>query len=81
MRVRVQLFARARELAGAASVELELEAAAKVGDVRRRLASDYPALAGLLSKCAIAVDEEFADDQLSLRQGAVIAILPPVSGG
>jgi len=81
MRVRVQLFARARELAGAPSVELELENAATVGDVRRRLGVEYPALAVLLSKCAVALDEEFADDQLSLRQGAVIAILPPVSGG
>jgi sulfur-carrier protein len=81
MRVHIQLFARTRELAGAASLELELEEAATVGDLRRQLAAERPALAPLLAKSAIAVDQEFADDQLSLRHGAMVAVLPPVSGG
>jgi molybdopterin converting factor subunit 1 len=81
MRVRIEMFARARELAGSSSVELELEETATVGDLRRRLAADRPALAPLLAKSAIAVDQEFAGDQLSLRHGAVVAVVPPVSGG
>jgi sulfur-carrier protein len=81
MRIHIEMFARARELAGSASVELELENAATVGELRRRLSAARPALAPLLAKSAIAVDQEFADDQLSLRHGAVVAVLPPVSGG
>ena len=81
MRIRIHFFARARDLAGVESAEVEVGEAAVVGDLRRRLQRDYPALAPLLAKSAMAVDEEFADDRLSLRQGAVVAILPPVSGG
>ena len=81
MTIRVHLFARARDLAGTQFVDVELEDAATVGDLRCRLGYDYPALAALLANCAVAVDEEFADDRLSLRHGAVVAVLPPVSGG
>jgi len=38
-------------------------------------------LAGLLERCAVAVDNEFADDALTLPLQAEIALLPPVSGG
>ena len=81
MRVRVRLFARARDLAGADAVVLDLPPAATAGDLRRRLAEAHPALAGLLERSALAVNDEFADDALALPLDAEVALLPPVSGG
>lgn len=81
MNVRVRLFARARELAGADTVEVEVPRGATVGDLRRRLAHDHPALANLLAHSALAVEDEFADDALTLPPEAEVALLPPVSGG
>ena len=81
MTVRVRLFARAKDLAGAEAVAVTLSPGATVGDLRRRLAADHPALAGLLSRCAVAVADEFAEDSLPLSAGAEVALLPPVSGG
>jgi len=78
---RVKLFARARDLAGAAEVAVDLPDAATVADLRRRLAADRPALAGLLQRCAVAVDNEFADSDTPLSPTAEVALLPPVSGG
>jgi molybdopterin converting factor small subunit len=60
---------------------VELNASATVGDLRRWLETAYPALAALLAKSSLAVDEEFADERRSLRHGAVVAVIPPVSGG
>jgi len=79
--VHVRLFARAKDLAGADSVAVELPAEARVGDLRRRMAQLYPALAGLLQRSALAVNNEFADDAQLLSGTAEIALLPPVSGG
>jgi molybdopterin converting factor subunit 1 len=79
--VSVKLFARARDLAGAAAVTVELPDGATVGDLRRRLASLYPALTSLLERSALAVQDEFADDGLTLPLDAEVALLPPVSGG
>jgi molybdopterin converting factor subunit 1 len=81
MQIAVRLFARARDLAGTDVVRLELPDGATVGELRRRLAADYPALAGLLERSALAVQDEFAEDGVTLPRGAEVALLPPVSGG
>jgi molybdopterin converting factor subunit 1 len=81
MHVRVRLFARARDLAGADAVVLDVPAGATVADLRRRLAEAHPRLAGLLERSALAVNDEFADDPLTLPHDAEVALLPPVSGG
>jgi molybdopterin converting factor subunit 1 len=81
MIVHVRLFARARDLAGADSVAVDLPEGSTVADLRRRLAADFPALAALLARSALAVESEFAADSLVLPANAEIALLPPVSGG
>jgi molybdopterin converting factor subunit 1 len=81
MIVSVLLFARARDLAGAPVVRLELPEGATVADLRRRLAAVHPSMAPLLNHSALAVNDEFAGDELVLEPGAEVALLPPVSGG
>ena len=81
MKVEVLLFAAARERAGTESLTVDLPAGATAADLWRRLAADRPALAGVLPTCRAAVDSEFAPQTAVLREGAVVAVLPPVSGG
>jgi molybdopterin converting factor subunit 1 len=81
MTVHVRLFARARDLAGADRVAVELPAGATVADLRRALAGRWPRLGDLLGRCAVAVDAEFAGDDRVLAPETEIAVLPPVSGG
>ena len=81
MIVRVHLFARAKDLARTDTVSLELVPAATVADLRRQLAKQVPALATLLERSALAVNQEFANDEQLLPCDAEIALLPPVSGG
>lgn len=81
MTVTVRLFARARDLAGADALAVELPTNATLGDLRQRLAQTHPKLAPLLDRSALAMDDEFADDGVTLHDGADVALLPPVSGG
>jgi molybdopterin converting factor small subunit len=81
MTVRVRLFARTRDLAGADDVSVVLGEGATVADLRRRLGEACPALGPLLAKSAVAVNEEFAGDEVVIPTGADVALLPPVSGG
>jgi molybdopterin converting factor subunit 1 len=81
MRLTVQLFARARDLAGADRVAVDLPDGATVADLRRRLAEEFPALAGLLGRSAVAADRDFAADDRVLAPGTELALIPPVSGG
>jgi molybdopterin converting factor subunit 1 len=81
MIVRVRLFARAKDIAGTDVLSVELAPTAVVADLRGRLAALLPALAVLLPRSAVAVNEEFARDEQPLTEGADVALLPPVSGG
>ena len=81
MILHVRLFARARDLAAADTLHVELPDGATVADLRRSLTAHYPALAGLLERSAIAVDGDFADEARVLAANGEVAVLPPVSGG
>ena len=51
-----------------------------VGDLKTDLFKDYPLLRNLNS-LAIAVDEEYRDDDYLLKDGDEVVLIPPVSGG
>lgn len=77
----VKLFARARDLAGAETLRMQLEEGATVAALRQALAEQQPTLAGLLGKSAIGVNGDFAAEDRPLTAGDEVAVLPPVSGG
>ena len=76
MKVRIRLFAQLRERAGRPEVEVELpegalvrDAIAAVGDV----AAGFPVV--------MAVNREYAREDVVLHAGDELALIPPVSGG
>lgn len=79
--LRVQLFASAREALGREIVELEWSETADVAALRSALAEAHPALAPLLSRCMIAVNQEYATPDVRVAATDEVAVLPPVSGG
>ena len=81
MKVRVRLFALAKERAGRPEVEVGLTPPATVGDLRERPASVHPQLGPLCAGAMIAVDEEYASDETPVSPASRIALIPPVSGG
>jgi molybdopterin converting factor small subunit len=81
MRCRVELFARARDLAGVAMLTVELADGARVAELRAALGVTCPALEPLLRRSSVAVAGEFAADDVVVTESDEIALLPPVSGG
>jgi molybdopterin synthase catalytic subunit len=81
MEVEVRYFAAAREAAGRPTERVQVADGATLGELRAELARRHPALAPLSPTLRLAVDERFAPDADALAPGAVVALLPPVSGG
>ena len=81
MRVTVQMFARLRELAGRSEWTCDVPDDATVADVWRLVSVQHPALAGFERSVSCARNEDFARMTAGVREGDVIAFLPPVSGG
>lgn len=81
MKVRVLFFASIADAAGARSLEVAVEGRTTVAELRKRLETDRPRLAGKLGKCAAAVNTQVVDPSKVLAEGDEVAFLPPVSGG
>jgi molybdopterin synthase catalytic subunit len=81
LRVTVRLFARLRDITGAAELARDVDSGATIGSVWRQLASEYPALGPYERSISSAVNADYARMDTPLRDGDEIAFLPPVSGG
>ncbi len=81
MRVHVLYFAVAREKSGVRRETLEVPEGTQVAELARRIAAAHPALAPLLPRMRIAVNEAFASPDARLPADAEVAVIPPVSGG
>ncbi len=81
MRVTVPLHAQAVDLAGARGSRPELVASSTCRDVKQALAQLHPALESLVTRCVLASDTEYLQDATPVSDGAVLHLIPPVSGG
>jgi molybdopterin synthase catalytic subunit len=81
MRVRVRFFAGTREAVGAASLEVEAPERATLADLVAILERAHPRLAAYRAHALLAVDGEPAPATRVLAPGAIVALMPPVSGG
>ena len=79
--VTLRLFAVARQRAGSPEVAVELPERSTVGVLRRAVADQHPALAPLLPGMMVAVENAYAGDEVEIREGQEVALIPPVSGG
>ena len=80
MKLTLLSFGIAKDITGQRFREWELPAGAKVADLRTQLARQYPVL-NKLSALRIAVNNEYAAEDMTLNEGDEVALIPPVSGG
>ena len=80
MQIKLLAFGIARDILGQQEVRWEASQPATVAQLRQQLYSKYPALNELRS-LAIAVNEEYAEENHGLRENDEVVLIPPVSGG
>jgi molybdopterin converting factor subunit 1 len=81
MTITVLFFAGLADRIGTRRLELPHIEGDTVESVSARLVADHPALAEFLPSLAFAVDEDYAEEDTPVRDGATVAYIPPVSGG
>ena len=81
MKVRVKLFAVAKELAGCDGLSVNLPVGATVRDLRAVIVEVSPGLARIVPHALWAVDAAYATDDTELTEESEVALIPPVSGG
>ena len=81
MRVRVLFFGVLKELARKSADEIELLEGSRVSDVLQHYRTQAPEIANLFSSIALAVNQQYARPETTLKANDEVALLPPVSGG
>lgn len=81
MRVRVLFFGVLKDLAGKSSDVLDLQDGVSLRDLLAHYETQIPRLKETLPSIALAVNQEYADPDATLKAGDEVALLPPVSGG
>ncbi len=80
MNINIALFGIAREIVGQSSLTIDTPAGQSAAGLLAELQRTYPDLGGLRS-LAVAVNNEYAADDVVLHERDEIALIPPVSGG
>ena len=81
MELSVRFFALYRERAGCRVTQVSAPENSTVADLVASLRERFPRLAPPDVKIVVAVNEEYAEPDLTLKSGDEICLIPPVSGG
>lgn len=81
MKIKLLFFASCRNIIGDKELIWDISENVTVGDVKKKLALQYPGLIAMEKTLSIAVNAEYVDDSIVLFNEDEIAFIPPVSGG
>jgi len=81
MNLNIRLFATLKEIAGASSVQIELDESATVADLLKMISIQYPNMELSLKSILVSVNHEYAEREQLLKSNYEVALFPPVSGG
>lgn len=81
MRIRVQFHAQLRDLAGTPELDVDLAERSTVAQLLETIYERKPALRAHDKSILVGVGVEFVDRNYVVKNGDVIAIMPPVQGG
>ena len=80
MNLRILCFGVTRDIIGQFEYTTSLESSATVADLKQKLSTEFPDFQALRS-LRIALNSEYASDEMPLKENDEIVLIPPVSGG
>ncbi|RXP44600.1 MoaD/ThiS family protein [Lutibacter sp. HS1-25] len=80
MKIQLLFFGITTDLVGENTLQFQLTENASVKELKKALITQFSALKNL-NDFAIAVNEDYVENDFILNNNDVVAIIPPVSGG
>ncbi|WP_369048048.1 molybdopterin converting factor subunit 1 [Tenacibaculum sp. UWU-22] len=80
MKIKILFFGITTDLMGCSDLALDVEKKTTIAFFKSVIKKKYPQLQNI-DQYAIAVNEQYVNNEFSLQENDVIAIIPPVSGG
>jgi len=80
MEIKLLFFGITSDIVGVNKMDYTVKEATTVSALKEALISNFSELKNI-NEFAIAINEEYVDDDVFINKNDVIAIIPPVSGG
>ena len=80
MQIQLLFFGITSDITGKRSDDITIPEGISIGKLKEKLVLEYPKLKNYNS-FSIALNTEYASDDLILKNGDTVALIPPVSGG
>jgi len=81
MKIKILYFSSLKDKLKKNSEEIQFEQNINVQDLINFLKEKYPEISQSFENIMIAVNEEYVDNKTELKDGDIVALIPPVSGG
>lgn len=81
MKITLKFFGQLRELTKCDEAELQIKEDTKVEDLIWLLGERFPNIREHLKVVSFSIDNEYAEKGTALKDGNVVGLLPPISGG
>lgn len=81
IRVKVLYWAQAKEAAGSKEEYYELKEGERIEELIEKILERHPALGSISKSVRIAINGEIISNSSYLKEGDVVALLPPFAGG
>ena len=78
--MKIKLFGIVQDIIGKNEIDIKISSDETILSLQEKLLKDFPKLKDI-KKFAFAVNENYATNDLVLKNDDVVAIIPPVSGG
>ncbi len=79
--IKLKFFGPLREQTQQDEVEIQVKEGTKVDDLVWLIGERFPNIREHLKVVSLSIDNEYADKGTELKQGNVVGLLPPISGG
>ncbi len=80
-KVKLLFFATLRDGARTRSAEIDVPSGTTVRGLKDAVVEKYPGLKEQVEHVLVAINREYAQDEMVVPEGAEVAFFPPVSGG